>query len=306
MVLIRLCAISNRRLLMLNPIQHIMVKTIIILVVVIMLCSISTFSPCQSLKAKTEDGTGVKLLPDGTWEYETTEEPQSLPSGSTAQRAKTVIKGKRGTYGIWIDEDKWRMLEVSSDPAAELSFSHTTGNGYAMVIDEMAYRPFEELRSVALENIKKTAPDAKITYEEKRSSNGTTVLYLKIEGTVQSIPTTFLGYYYSGEAGTIQIVTYAAQDVIDTLEPDCMEFLSGFELYTPTYREINLTDGSKYKGSIVNGKMHGSGTYTWPNGDQYVGEFIENRASGGWLYKSDGRTVWCYQDEQGIWIIKEH
>lgn len=305
MILIRLFTKYNSRLLVLNPVQQIMAKTIIILIVVLMLCPISTSAPSQGLEARTEDGTGVKLLPDGTWEYVTVEEPQSLPPNSTAQRAKTVIKGKRGTYGIWIDEDKWRMLEVSSDPAAELSFSHTTGNGYAKVFDEMAYSPFEELKNIALENIKKTAPDAKITHGEKRSFNGNKVLYMKIEGTVQSIPTAFLGYYYAGEAGTIQIITYAAQDVIDSLEPDCMEFLNGFKIYTPSYREINLADGSKYKGSIVNGKLHGSGTYTWPNGDQYVGEFTENRASGGWFYKSDGRTVWCYQDEEGIWIIKE-
>jgi hypothetical protein len=282
-----------------------MVKTMIILVFVLMLSPISTYALSQSLKAKTEDGTDVMLLPDGTWEYVMTEEPQSLPSSSKSQGPKTVIKGKRGTYGIWFDKNMWRMLNVTFDPAAEFSFAHTTGNGYAKVIDEMAYRPFEQLKNVALENIKETAPDAKIIFEEKRSINGNDVLYMKIEGTVQSIPSAFLGYYYAGEAGTIQIITYAANDVIDTLEPDCIELLNGFEVYTPSYREINLADGSKYKGSIVNGKMHGSGTYTWPNGDQYVGDFTENRASGGWFYKSGGRTVWCYQDEQGIWIIKE-
>ena len=53
--------------------------------------------------------------------------------------------------------------------------------------------------------------------------------------------------------------------------------------YIPSYWEINLFDGSKYKGSIINGKMHGFGTYTWPNGDQYIGDFAENRVSNGWF-----------------------
>jgi hypothetical protein len=283
-----------------------MLNKMIILVLVMMLYPISISALSQDIKAKTEDGMEVILLPDGTWEYVRNEEPQSLLSRIKTQQSKTLLKGKRGTYGIWIDENKWRMSEVTFDPEAEFNFVHTAGNGYAMVIDKIVYMPFEQLKNVALENIKKVAPDVKITFEEKRSINGNEVLSLKMEGTIQSIPSVFLGYYYAGEAGTIQIITYAAKNLIDAFEVDFIEFLGGFEVYTPSHREINLADGSKYKGSIVKGKMHGSGTYTWPNGDQYVGEFIENRASGGWFYKSGGRTVWCYQDEHGIWIIKEH
>ena len=70
-------------------------------------------------------------------------------------------------------------------------------------------------------------------------------------------------------------------------------------------REINYPDGSKYEGDIINGMKQGQGTYTWPDGNKYVGEFKDDRASGGWLYKSDGSKSWCYQDNEGKWIIKE-
>jgi hypothetical protein len=283
-----------------------MLNKMIILVVVMILCPISTSALSQDIKAKTEDGTEVILLPDGTWDYVRNEEPQTLPSSIKTQKPKTLLKGKRGTYGIRIDEDKWRMSEFTFDPEAEFKFAHAAGNAYAKIVDEKMRIPFEQLKNVAFESIKKEAPDVKITFEETRSIHGIGVLYLKMEGTIQSIPSVFLGYYYAGEAGTIQIITYAAKNLIDEFEDDFIEFLDGFEVYTPSQREIILADGSTYSGSIVNAKMHGSGTYTWPNGDQYVGEFTENRASGGWFYKSGGRTVWCYQDEHGIWIIKEH
>jgi hypothetical protein len=276
-----------------------------ILVLVMMLCSISTSVLSQNIRAKTEDGKEVILLSDGTWEHVTPEEPLPSLSHSNPQGSKRLLKGKRGTYGIWIDEDKWRMSNVTFDPAAEFGFAHTAGNVYAMVIDANLYMPFEQLKNVALENIQKEAPDAKITFEEKRSIKANELFYMTIEGTVQAIPSVFFGYYYSGEAGTIQIITYAAKDLIDDFESDFIEFFNGFEVYTPSHREISFADGSTYSGSIVNGKMHGSGTYTWLNGDQYVGEFTENRASGGWLNKSGGRTVWCYQEEHGIWIIEE-
>ncbi len=42
-------------------------------------------------------------------------------------------------------------------------------------------------------------------------------------------------------------------------------------------KELKYTDGSKYVGSIVNGKRHAKGTFTWPNGNKYVGEYKDNR-----------------------------
>ena len=69
--------------------------------------------------------------------------------------------------------------------------------------------------------------------------------------------------------------------------------------------EISYADGGKYVGDILDGKRHGQGTYIWPNGDKYVGEFQNNNATGGWFYKTTGQKVWVYQDSEGKWIVKE-
>lgn len=70
-------------------------------------------------------------------------------------------------------------------------------------------------------------------------------------------------------------------------------------------REFNYDDGSKYIGDILDGKRHGQGTYIWPSGDKYVGEFESNRATGGWLFRTGEKKVWVYQDAEGEWIIKD-
>lgn len=70
-------------------------------------------------------------------------------------------------------------------------------------------------------------------------------------------------------------------------------------------REINYDDGSKYIGEIVNGKRHGEGAYIWPDGRKYVGGFEDNRATGGWFFKTVDQKVWVYQDSEGKWIIKD-
>jgi hypothetical protein len=282
-----------------------MIKKMLILVFLLMLYPSITPVHSQEIKAKTEDGKDVILYPDGTWHYLKAAEPQSLPPDIKPQPSKKLIKGKRGVYGIWIDENKWRISEDKFNPAAEFCFAHTGRDAYAMIIDETIQMPLEVLKNAALESTKKTAPDAQIIFEEKRTINTNEVLYMKMKGTVQSIPFTYLGYYYAGKAGTIQLITYTAQDLFDKFEADFIDFLNGFEVNTPSQREINFADGSKYMGNILNGKMHGQGTYIWANGDKYVGEFADNRATGGWFYKSDGRKAWCHQDEKGIWAIKK-
>jgi hypothetical protein len=70
-------------------------------------------------------------------------------------------------------------------------------------------------------------------------------------------------------------------------------------------REIKYDDGSKYIGDIVNGKRHGQGAYIWPDGRKYIGAFENNRATGGWLFKTIDHKVWIYQDVEGKWIMKD-
>lgn len=94
-------------------------------------------------------------------------------------------------------------------------------------------------------------------------------------------------------------------------EPKRYEFPeSKREITSPAFqeekklREINYNDGSKYIGDILDGKRHGQGTYIWPDGKKYVGGFENNRATGGWFYKTTGGKVWVYQNFEGKWIIK--
>ena len=69
--------------------------------------------------------------------------------------------------------------------------------------------------------------------------------------------------------------------------------------------KITYKDGSTYIGDILDGKKHGEGTYIWPSGNKYVGKWSNNRAIGGWFYKSTGEKVWVYQDSEGKWVVTE-
>merc|ERR1719375_2564974 len=63
--------------------------------------------------------------------------------------------------------------------------------------------------------------------------------------------------------------------------------------------EMDVGNGSRYKGQWRGQQWHGYGTFTRPNGQIYEGEFVENRAQGkGKLTAPNGSTYdgeW-YQD----------
>jgi hypothetical protein len=297
-----------------------MMKKIIIVLSIGMFCLSITPAHSQQIKAKTEDGKDVILYPNGTWQFVKTEEPPPPPAsgktqpppaqappatpGMTPAGAKKVVTGKRGTYELRYDETKWKVAQIKFNPAAEFCFIHTAGDAYAMIIDETMQMPLDMLKTMAWENVKKTVPDVHITDEGKKTINNNEVLYMKMEGTSQMKPVTYLGYYYTGNGGTIQLITYAAQDILTKIETDMVDFLNGFAMENPAQQEIKFADGSQYIGTVVNGKMQGFGTYIWTSGDKYIGEFTDNKATGGWFYKSDGRKAWCHQDENGVWVIR--
>ena len=62
------------------------------------------------------------------------------------------------------------------------------------------------------------------------------------------------------------------------------------------------SNGNKYVGEWKGDNMHGQGTYTWPNGDKYVGVWKDGRETGGWYYWADGGKKWSYTDSAGNWV----
>ena len=58
-------------------------------------------------------------------------------------------------------------------------------------------------------------------------------------------------------------------------------------------------DGDKYVGEWKENQMHGHGTYTWANGDKYIGEFRDGRNTYGVQYSALGRLQGTFSN--GEW-----
>ncbi|HEY2294905.1 MAG TPA: hypothetical protein VGM86_29730 [Thermoanaerobaculia bacterium] len=175
-------------------------------------------------KATTESGKKILVFPDGTWKPDTEKPapagPTSVPAGST-----TKLAFNHGKSALFYNPKKWKVEK--EEEAGRTSLEHTEGDGYAILISERVEIPLEGLKKIALSNAKEAAPDAEIIFEDKRKVNGKDILVLKLKGTISELPFFYYGYYYSGKEGTIQALTYTAQNLFDEFKPDFEELLNG-------------------------------------------------------------------------------
>ncbi len=126
---------------------------------------------------------------------------------------------------IQFDAKKWTSAETAE--AGRFSLKHKTGDGYGLVITERVPVPLDSFPAIALENAKKADPNAKITFQEKRTVNGLEVWFLKIEAVVKGIPLSYRGYYYSGSKGAVQLLTFTSAGLMGEYESDFMALLNG-------------------------------------------------------------------------------
>ena len=167
---------------------------------------ISTTGYSASLKGITETGDEVLLKDDGTWSYvspnEVEKEIIELNSKKFTKlpRNSFAVKSKKNKSEIWIDAKRW-SFEKSQNGATEYEFELKGEDVYAMMINESIEMELEFLARTALENAREVAPDTIIVHKEYRYVNGKKVIYLQMNGTMNGMKFTYLGYYYSNSSG---------------------------------------------------------------------------------------------------------
>ena len=57
---------------------------------------------------------------------------------------------------------------------------------------------------------------------------------------------------------------------------------------------LTIPDGGKYEGEWKGGKKNGQGTWTYYNGDKYVGEFKDDELWNGTTYDKNGNIYLKY------------
>ena len=201
------------------------------ILVVISLFFVSFIQAQQN--AITETGEQVILFKDGTWKYQNEEEEteKEILTNSTPfnkdSESTFLLKSNKVNVGFWLNPKIWTFKKGTEKDAAEYKLQLKGGDLYGMIISEKMEIPLETLKSIALNNGRKAAPDLKITKEEYRIVNGAKVLLLQMNGTMQGIKFSYYGYYFSNSNGTVQFVTYTSTNLITSYLPKIELLLNG-------------------------------------------------------------------------------
>jgi len=185
------------------------------------------------IKAITDKGDEVILNANGTWAY-VNQPPDIIEISVNENRFSKkedltfLVKSNKIPFGVWINPKIWNFSKDQSDNAREFIFTKKDADLYVMLITEKIEIPVEVLIEIALKNARKVAPDAKIISQEYRFVNSSKVLKMVFTGTAQGVKFIFHGYYYSNSKGTIQLVAFTGESLIETYKNDIEDFLNGF------------------------------------------------------------------------------
>jgi hypothetical protein len=199
-------------------------------VTIILLLSVTSYA---SQKAITDTGEEVILKGDGTWEY--SDKAQKATNMIETNKkifersrdSSFLLKSTKNNSAYWINTDKWSFRKGKNDTEAEYVFQLKGKDLYGTAITEGIEIALESLADIALTNARTAAPDSKIVKQEFRIVNGKKVLYMTMNGTMQGINFTYLGYYYSDASGVTQFVTYTGTKLVDKYKLEINDFLNG-------------------------------------------------------------------------------
>ncbi|MGB7842937.1 MAG: hypothetical protein WBL21_09115 [Salinimicrobium sp.] len=202
----------------------------------ILICATVSISVFSQTRAVTETGEEVILFNDGTYVYANEEEaPMSqvklnLKEFTKSEESTFLLKSKKVNMGFWLDPKKWSFSKPTDNPDAEYEIALKGEDLYGVIITEKIEVPLESLKIIVLENAKSLAPDIHVVQEEYRKVNGQKVLFLQLDGTAQGMKISYYGYVYSNESGTVQLITFTSQNLLNPYKEDAEKLINGLVL----------------------------------------------------------------------------
>ena len=204
---------------------------VFLIVACFFVCNISR----AQIKALTENGKEVSLFDDGTWKYAEDSSNNKVDSISTnpnkftkVTNASFLVKSNTLNIGVYINPSKWTFTgRKANEKNPEYAFSMKNQEGYALIVTEKTPIDLERMREIALANAKRASVDARIISAEYRTVNNKKVLCLKFQGTLQGIKFVYLGYYFTNENGTVQLLSYTSHNFFASMEKELEMFLNG-------------------------------------------------------------------------------
>ena len=135
-----------------------------------------------------------------------------------------------GKFKLAYDSRKWNP---ESPKDGRYQFVHRSEEVRTLAIVQSQSVPLDSLPEIALANMRKTDPNAKIVSREKSAVRGVPVWRLEFSAEFLKIPYTYRGVYYGGPAGTLQVMVFGPTENFAKHESDIAALLDGITIKHP-------------------------------------------------------------------------
>lgn len=159
----------------------------------------------------------------------------SLETGSDSSvsvdaTGMTTLSGELVPYSLSYDDSAWVLAKSAAGSASEYDFHNTQGSVYGQIIAEELELNMETLEQTVLSNAQAADPNATITNRTEKTVNGKDILVLEMTATIQGLNFVYYGYYYTGEEGTLQVMTWTTDNVAEKYRADAEALLNTLKI----------------------------------------------------------------------------
>ncbi|MCE4557453.1 hypothetical protein [Pelomonas cellulosilytica] len=188
---------------------------------------LAPLASAQELRAVTEDGRRVVLLPDGKWRFDNKARPAgagSAASNDGISPYQTAVK----KISMAFNASEWTLTpRRDSEAANKRMFQHRSLPLYAMVIADEMPASNEAMKNVLLTNAASAGFATTTLLDEQKQLSNHQIGNLRFTASNKGVDFVFSAYYYADEDGNVQAVCYTGQALFHKYQADCEKFLSG-------------------------------------------------------------------------------
>lgn len=156
-----------------------------------------------------------------------------LATGALARDgALTIYVSPEHPYSLSRDPAAWLPAQAEEGDY-DLVLTHRSGKAAAAVIAFKEGGTLDLLREAAIERAKLAASDSKVVSERRETKDGAEILRMRTAGTVDGVPTTYIGAYWIGGGQVVQLVAQAATADLPQVQKDVESLLDGLHIRVP-------------------------------------------------------------------------
>lgn len=138
----------------------------------------------------------------------------------------TSLTFNDGRFVLDFADTGWTTPESNKD----YDLMSANGEGFLRVIAERAEIPTDRMVTLALENVRKIDPALKVGRRSTRRVNGVTMAVQEFDAIVNGLPITFVGHYYGGPEGSVQLLCWSAKNLARDFRPQFDRIIEGLRL----------------------------------------------------------------------------